>query len=234
MSINDKNELAIVETLISANPDDYATLTDTTITDEQISDLKALGIAKPPLVNWPRWMGPKDIKQKHELIIHLAASGKTNRQIARDPAIQMDDSRISIIINTPHIKEAIRNKIREYYGDDARAKFRSLADKSFEVFDSILSNPGERANVRLSAAEYIADQTIGKSQQTITLGGNLLIDLITKLDQTPSTEPTTTLASGDYKTLPPVPVIPIAPPRDEVDNFVDTLELEEITIGKRS
>lgn len=222
-------ELALAQELLSAQSDEYALLTDETITDAQINELKALGIDKPPQVGWPRWMGPKDVKQRHEWIIHLAAMGKTNRQIARE--VGMTDSRISLIINTPAVKQAIQLKIKEYFGEDAKAYIKTLAHKGFEVIEGILVDQTEKGTTRLDAAKYVVDHTIGKAQQTVTVQGSLLSELMIKLDSGARDVSTDLLVS---ELLPSTEIKPVAPPRDAMDNFVDSLDLEEVVIGKRS
>lgn len=197
----------------------FEQLTDETITNEIIDEMKLLGLPKPAQVSWPRWMGPRDIKQRHEHIIHLCALGMTNRQIAKE--LDVNEARLSIIINTPNIKEAIKAKRREYFTDDAKAYIKSLAQKSFEVVDEILVNPGERSNVRLDAAKYILDQTVGKAQQNLKVEGSLIGEMIHKMDEmlkdaTPATS--TNLLDK---------------PVDPMDNFIDDLIPEDVVIGKR-
>ncbi len=207
----------------------YSMLDDLSISDEQISEMKVLGLHKPLSVSWGRWMGPKDIKQRHEFIIHLAALGRTNRQIARE--LGMTDSRLTIIMQTPIIKKAIKDKITEYFGNDARQYIKSLATKGFEVLDEVLTNPIHKTNDKLRAAEYVLDQTVGRANQTVEVKGSLLSELMIKLEREPVEKDATNSVPAEVAeaTIPKL----VAAPKDDVDNFVDTLEILDSVVGKR-
>src|ERR1051326_1691148 len=172
----DNDELASL-----MSPDDYAGLTDETITQDHINEMKLLGLCKPEGVSWPRWMGPRDINHRHEHIIHLAAMGHTNNQIAKE--MKMNVPRISIILNTPVIKEAILKKREEYYGNDAKQIFKTLMHKAFQVLEDTLNSSTANEKTKLEAAKYALDQISGKATQSVQVTGNVLHEIISKLDQ---------------------------------------------------
>lgn len=200
---------------------DLMALTDDNLTHEVRDLLQSMGIPKPTQISWPAWIGPKEISPKHELLIHLKASGLTNNQVAE--ALGMSPARISIIVNSPKVKSAIKVKQEAYFGSDHRDRMNKLMPKVFGVFEGILANDQEKANVRLDAAKYIADQTMGKAQQNVKMEGSAFSEFFSKLDQ---------LSNRDVTPATETTALDLT--KDPLENFIEEVIPQNLIVGKRS
>lgn len=185
--------------------------------DEQIQEMKALGIPKPEEVSWGTWVGPKKESHVHEALIYMAASGANQKTIAED--LGFTQSRISIILSKPEIKQKVRKVQELLWGENAEKRFNNLLPKAIDVAQHIIEDANEKTSLKADVAFKLMDRALGRPQQSVNVEGNLLGDLIARLDEQSSRDITNPeLTSGREK--------------DEVDNFVDQ-HVENYKVGKR-
>jgi len=189
-------------------------------TQEQLDEMRALGLPKPPEVSWPSWMGPKNESSLHEALMYAKASGATNKAIAQQ--FNYTESRISIIMNKPEIKKKIRALQEKYWGGNIEARFQNLLPKAVEVAANIINSKTEKTSLKADVAFKLMDRALGKPQQSIAVEGNLLADLIHRLDQQEARDVTN-------------PEIQSERVEDHVDEKVNNfLGDKEFTVGKRN
>ena len=182
-----------------------------------IAEMKLMGMPKPDDVPWGDWVGPEDIRHRHDMIILLAAYGRTNNQIAEE--LGYTASRISIILSKTEIKNAIRETQDKLFGRNVRRRIDSMLNKSLDVMDAVLDNDQEKNALKVDIAKYLLDQGIGKAKQDVTIQGNLLADLLHRLDVgRPTSAQTEKLAE----------------PKHELDTFVDEYVVEDFRVGAKS
>lgn len=160
---------------------EYDGFTDELITDHEIDLLQKHGIKRPPNVRVARWNQPRVLTPRHKKIIHLAAMGKTTKQIAEE--VGMNSETISTLIHSPLFKQKISKAQDSIFNDNARAYVDVLMNKAFGVIEGILEDHDEKSSIRLEAAKFVIDHKIGKAKQTVEHeGSSLLVQFITKLD----------------------------------------------------
>lgn len=138
-------------------------LTDENITQEQINEIKMLGLPKPNLVSWERWQRIQDIRHEHEHMIHLAASGLPQQDIAE--ALGYDHVHVSKILRHPDVKAKVSQRIDEIYGSDHKKAILNRGLKSIKVVDEILETGKE--SEKASMAKWVLEHSVGKATQEI-------------------------------------------------------------------
>lgn len=160
----------------------YVQLNDQTMTDEQMGDFKFIGLPKPPLVSDERWgKRERELTPRQKKVINLLAMGKRNIEVAEETGYTIDG--ITKILQIPGVRERVAHRQEMLYQHDVKGHIKLLMNKAYGVVESILEDHGEKSSIRLEAAKYVIDHVVGKAGQTITVKGNLLSDLMTKLDQ---------------------------------------------------
>lgn len=150
-------------------------------TEEEIHEMRKLGLEKPDDVSWSRWKAVKKISPRHSLISHLAAAGMSPGKIAKESGMTL--SYISILLGDPKIKSEIAYLQRQMFGEDPRKRYNSLMSDAIDVTETIMKNEGEKGSTRLSAAQLIQERVLGKPTQTVDIGTNLIRTLFERLDQ---------------------------------------------------
>lgn len=201
------------------DPDTPQDLPSEAYTDDMIDELKALGLPKPPNLEWSRWVAPKDFNHRHDLIIQLAAIGRTNVEIAEE--VGMAKESISRLIALPKFRDKIKAKQDQLFGKQLRKRIEIIASKAVDVVEEVLNNPQEAMKYRMDAAKYMLDQAVGKAQQQIEVKGNLLQEVLIHLEQQERSIDTTSRNLVDK-------------PKDAMDDFIDTQLGEPIVVGKRN
>lgn len=192
-------------------------LEESSFTDEKISELKALGFKKPAKVSWGRWIGPKEHNHVHNLIVQLAAVGTSNNNIAE--AVGLTPSRISIILSQPEMKSKIAKVQEQYWGSNADKRFKHLLPKAIDVAERVL-NESSDDKLQVDVAFRLMDRALGKPKQEVAVTGNLLSELMSRLDNQEQMREVIELNK-------------LAKPKDNLDNFVDVFVPTELTVGKR-
>ncbi len=193
-------------------------VTECPYSQEQIDEMKALGIPKPDEVTWPMWMGPKKQSHVHEAMIYAAASGATNKMIADE--FGFTQHRMSIILNRPEIKKKIKAVQEVIWGGSAEKRFQNLLPKAITVAQDIIEDATEKRSLRADVAFKLMDRALGKPQQSISVEGNLLVDMIAKLDEQKSRDVSDTALASERD-------------KDPVDEFVNNFIEADYKVGKR-
>lgn len=168
-------------------------ITDTQLTQEELT--------------WPHaW---------HTLCWHLA-SGLNQRESAL--AMGYTESRISIILSNPAVRDKVERIRREYYGDNLSKKVGRLVPKSIDYFDQVISGGESAASVgnRLQAAQWVLEKHGGKPKQEIeNTGGFGIGNLIDALDSMKMKAK----AEAEAQTIDVTPAPP--PVRDPMKDWVE-------------
>jgi hypothetical protein len=154
-------------------------LTDETISEEIVQEMKLAGYAKPPNITWPIWIGRKNIGSEHELMIQMKACGMSNIEIAG--ALGYHPVSVSQVLKLPKIRAKVSEKIEEIYGKDLKEALRARARNSIRVVDDILEKGKE--SERASMAKWVIEHQIGKPSQDIKVEKTTLIEVIAQIDQ---------------------------------------------------
>ena len=195
-------------------------LTDENISQEQINEMKMLGLDKPETVSYERWNRLQSIRYEHEFMIHLAATGMSQTAIAE--AVGYDKAHVSKALNTPEIKERVRQEIEKIYGVDHKKALRDRSMKSLEVVDDILENGKE--SEKAAMAKWQLEHTIGKASQEIKVTKTTLTEFIVRVDQ---------MKADQLRDVGPN-TPQLSKPIDPFDTVIDQIIPKGMVIGKRS
>jgi hypothetical protein len=218
--MNETNKATPVEfEEISLDPEANL-LTDETITQDQINEMKMLGMPKPESVSWERWQRIQSVRSEHELMIMMKATGSSNGKIAKE--LGYSDSQVSKILNTPEVKSKVSAQIHDIYGDDVKQAMKARAMKSVEVFDEVLENG--KTSEKLQAAQYILDHTVGKAQQNVQVKGAILADFIVQVEQMSRDQLRDVSSNPELLTKKP----------HKFDNVIEQFAPSDFVVGKRS
>ena len=68
--------------------------------------LRKQGLPRPPNISYGDWIGPLELKPKHQRIALMIVSGKSQRHVAKTLAIT--ESRLSILLSASNMRMLIR------------------------------------------------------------------------------------------------------------------------------
>lgn len=194
-------------------------LTDETITQEQINEMKMLGIDKPETVSWERWTRIQNIRVEHDHMIHLAASGVPQWKIAQ--SLGYDQAHVSKILNTPDVRKRIQAEIQGLYGDDYKKAIKDRNMKAVGVMDDILES-GKEAE-RASMAKWVLEHSVGKASQDVNVKTTSLVEVIHKINEMESNQLRD--VGSNTEALPK--------PKHKFDNVIEQVIPKDMVIGKR-
>ena len=154
-------------------------LTDETITQEQINEMKMLGLSKPDAVSWAKWQAIQSERSEHTHMIHMAAAGIPQGKIAE--ALGYDQVHVSKVLSVPWVKQKIQEEIHSIYGEDHKKALKDRAMKSIAVVDEVLDSGKE--SEKASMAKWVLEHSVGKAQQEVKHSGTILADFMVKVEQ---------------------------------------------------
>lgn len=189
--------------------------TDQTITQEQINEMKMLGMAKPDYISWERWQRIQDIRFEHEHMIHLAASGVSQMKIAE--ALGYDHVHVSKVLRHPDVQAAVRQRISDIYGEDHKKALKDRSMKSLEVVDEVLETGKE--SEKASMAKWVLEHSVGKASQDVNVKTTSLVEVIHQINQLRD-------VPGITQSLPK--------PKDHFDTIIEEVIPKGMVVGKRS
>lgn len=187
-------------------------------TREQIEELRRGGMPKPEGVSWAEWNTPLKLNPGHELIIYLATKGWSYRKIAEETGYTREQ--VSNIMCAPEVRKLVALKNKEIYGDAPKARLQAMTNKALDNLEGILNNEQEKSSLKADISKYVIDQGVGKAQQAIEHSGNLLMDLITRLDSEKSRD----ITPESEK---------LAKSTDPIDAFIDDFVPKNMKVGVR-
>jgi transcriptional regulator with XRE-family HTH domain len=204
-------------------PEDFTEiiLTDENITQEQINEMKMLGLPKPDGVSWERWSRLQSIRIEHKHMIRLAVSGMSQGQIAQE--LGYDQAHVSKVLNTPEVKAEIDQQMKEVYGETWKKPLQDRFMKSIKVIDELLENGGEK--IRADLAKWSVEQVAGKASQEIKETKTTLNEFIVRVQQMEEQGKLRDVGSS----LPQ-----LSNPPDPFDNVIKQVIPDGMTVGKRS
>jgi len=196
-------------------------LTDLNISQEQINEMKMLGLAKPETVSWERWNKIQNIRLEHQHMIRLAAGGIPQWKIAQD--LGYEQAHVSKILNTPEVKAEIEQEIKDIYGDDWKKTIKDRNAKAVGVVDKVLEfgNAKEAGGM----AKWVLEQTVGKASQEIVEKKTSLTEVIFKIEQMNQANQLRDVGSSSGN-LPSEP--------DPFDTIIEQVIPKGMIVGKRS
>ncbi len=204
----------------STNAPDFV-LTDENITQEQINDMKMFGLQKPDTVSWERWNMLQSIRYEHEHMIHMAASGIPQQEIAE--MLGYDNLHVSKVLRTPEIKAKVEEKIHEIYGEDIKKALRDRARKAVGVVDKILVE-GKEAE-QASMAKWVLEHTVGKASQEINVQKTTLSQVVLQIEQLKQNNQLRDIGSSTED---------LQKPKDHFDTIIEQVIPSGMVVGKRS
>jgi hypothetical protein len=230
---------------IGMTEEEYLALSDTTLGDDLLGELRFCGFEKPPRVSdeaWNRRIGEAELSPRQKKVVYLAALGRSNSAIAEE--LNYDIATVQRIISLPGVRSRIAHKQEMLFQNDVKGHVRTLMNKAYGTLDEILSNDEEKASVRLEAAKYVIDRVAGKATQTVDVKVSLLGEFMRKLDSqerevqgilnTP-VEPEYVEAEVTESVEPVVATAKesLVEVKEDMDNLVDQLVQSDFVVGKR-
>jgi hypothetical protein len=218
--------------LLGLSEDEWIHLTDLTITDNMIADMRFYGCSRPPLITPDKW--GKEVREyemtpRQKRVIYLSAMGRTPIQIAEE--LGYSNAGVTNILRKPGVQERIAHQQSVIFQNDMKGWIKTLMTKSYGVIDEILTDHDEKSSVKLEAAKYVIDHVVGKATQNVEVSGNLLGDLITQLDEIKNTP-----IEPSYVAIPVDAGLADATAEKALvamDDLVSQLIQTEHTVGKR-
>lgn len=195
-------------------------LTDETITQDQINEMKMLGLPKPDSVSWDRWQQIQNIRAEHELMIKMAATGTPQKVIAQ--TLGYNQAQVSKILKTPEVRDQVSKEISSIYGDDYKKAFKDRFNKSMLVVDDTLENgqPKDKADM----AKWVLEHTVGKAQQNVQVKGALLADFMIQVEQISQNQLRDVTSNPELLTKKP----------HKFDTVIEQFVPNDFVVGKRS
>jgi hypothetical protein len=195
-------------------------LNDENISQEQINEMKMLGMDKPPKVSWARWQQLQGIRAEHEHMIHLAASGAPQAKIAE--SLGYDQASVSKILKTPEIRMRINEEIESIYGADHKKALKDRALKAIGVVDDVLTDGKE--NERATMARWVLEHSVGKASQDIHVTKTTLTEFMISIKQMEE--------SNQLRNVSPTSEA-LQKPKDHFDTIIEEVIPKGMVIGKR-
>jgi len=139
---------------------------------------------KPDDITWGDWMltEGKELSFRHETLAHMAASGMSNQNIAKD--LGFTDGRVSVLLTNTRIRARIKEIQSKYWGDNITQRFKSAVPKAMDVIEETITDPlgKHKQQLKTDAAKWLLEKVTGKAKQEIDIKGNTIVELFARLD----------------------------------------------------
>lgn len=167
------------------------------LTRREIEQMKTAGMAKPGFIKWPEWNGPLKLSHRHMYIADLAARGARACDIASHT--NMSESRISLILNSPLMQAQIK-LVRETQlkALTINEGIDQLSPLAMQTYAEILNDPRIKPSLKKAVAQDVLDRKIGKPQQRLEIGNNLVSDMFKLLQKQEEAR----MEAAEVKTVP--------------------------------
>lgn len=130
----------------------------------------------------PQWTKPKKISNVQEEVIQMAALGRSNAYIAK--TLDFSPQHIARLVKSPEISERIKAE-RETRNAIIRDKIGDLSGLALDSISQILTSQEARDSTRLSAAQFVLEQTVGKAKGTEAPQTTNLVQVIQMIQNMP-------------------------------------------------
>lgn len=119
-------------------------------------------------------------ERRAELVYMLTATGITRNNIA----LQLDCTPQTV---TNYLSEPIADSRIDYhrerlYGRSLKKRMEAMAHKALDRVEKTIDDEGTKPETKLSAATYILDHSIGKPKQTVEHQGNILGEIMDRIN----------------------------------------------------
>lgn len=188
------------------------------VSADLIRELKLIGATRPAWIEETTWaeVRVRELNYQQELAVHMAANGFKTKDIALQAGVQT--STVNAWLRDPTIKMEIIALQEKIHGKNIRGRLESYMHEALDTLAAIMRDPKAKESTKLQAVQYLLDQGIGKAKQELQVSGNLLADLLHRLDSSSPPE-------QDAKKL--------EEPKDALDNFAETFGQTHI-VGVKS
>lgn len=188
---------------------------------EVLREMKRLGMPKPQGCPNSLWAEPKELNHRHDEIMTLMLNGRSKKFIAEH--IGMDYQYLITITNSPLFEQTYKELRAERNELPEKKRLHKLFGPALTVVEDVMSNVDEKGSVRLDAAKYVIDQSVGKSQQQIEVKGSILAEVIHSLDQLKSMRDVTGATSQPA----------LDKPKTAADTFIEDFIPDNFAVGQR-
>lgn len=154
--------------------------------------------------------------RKAELVYMLIASGNSNKKIAQ--SLEISPTTVSNYLKLQDAEERITYHRERLYGKSVKSRLEGLAHRALDTIEATIDGKDIKPETKFNAATYILDHTIGKAKQTVEHKGDLLGELMERIN------------SG--RVVSEIGNI-IEAPKDSLDNFAEEFAPEH-TVGVRN
>lgn len=166
--------------------------------------------------------------EERALLADAKALGVSRGRMSSDEVWDSIEPR-SITEDIDDYRKKLRNQVREKIAlpapSEPRAQLENVYSYAVESLLEVLSNPKTRDSVKLQAAQYVIDHTIGKAKQEVEHTGSLAIEIRAQVAAIIKLQ-----AEGTH--IPEISNI-LAKPRTRSDDFLDRHMPEKFVVGKR-
>lgn len=142
----------------------------------EIAQMRGAGMKKPSFVPWPEWLGPQRLTHRQIFLCYLAASGRSNNEIA--DLARMSPARVSLLLSSEACREQVQ-LIREveFSGLGVPSHLDRLSPIAARAVEKLLVSEDTSDNLRFRVADKILDRKVGKPLHRVEVGGTLVSDL---------------------------------------------------------
>jgi hypothetical protein len=125
----------------------------------------------------------KEMSPRHRRLCELAAQGLSNKDIKAQLGYK-SDSQVSIILSNTRIKEEIERIRDRIFEDSIGARLKKMAEPALTEIDRCLQDKTNKykESLKVDTARWVIEKLDGKPMQKHEVGGNMLADLMDRLD----------------------------------------------------
>ena len=128
---------------IGLDRETYEKLTDDTLSDETMAELKYSAIPKPPFVSDERWNKystlEKKLSPRHRQVVRMLALGKHPSVIQSE--LDMTDRAYYHLVGRPEIKALVLHQQDRMFSGNVKGQIKTLMTKAFGVVEKLLDDP---------------------------------------------------------------------------------------------
>lgn len=168
--------------------------------------------------NATKKLQPKKLTHRIQRVVDLAANGFMNCEIAS--MLGYTQHRVSIILNTPRIREAVIIKQSEMFNEETQ-HISKLIPKALRNIEEILDDPIAKQNTKLDAAKYVTDRKWGRPQQEVKVKSTSLREIVLRTVEKAEAARDVTPKELDEE-------------GKEIANIITDIIPKDVVVGKRS
>lgn len=123
----------------------------------------------------------RPLSPRHKKLAELAASGRTNNEIAAE--LGYTASRVSILLSNTMIKNEIES-IRDRVYEDTKKRLKEMTRPALDEIEKCLKDESNRykENLKVETARWLIEKVDGRPVQSLELGASTLAAMMDRLD----------------------------------------------------